>query len=540
MRVTFSQFWRCLTYGVSTFWGVLHVSAQADFTWKYEPRSLGAADRYGYALYTVPLVQLSMDGEKIPLRAEFSTDPRPNPSPSPLGRGWSVNFFSSALVEVDQDSIRWHRPDGRIFFFILERGNATAQKGGVSAPVVFKSKDGSWIASKLPKTRIITLTHSESGAEFIYEDGLLVRFAFRNKGQNAEQYSITYNGTRRPVRLATFGTGKLLAEFSYDNSERAKSLSLGEANSKTAKPIVFKYATASLSQFDTGPYLINIGNVALTPLNIVYRAEEGGVNRIDFERSALGSTSSLLWEARTGFIVKDEGASYNIVNPSLANGGKPEVGSKSKSQVMDYNWRPEEAKVTRVDKDGTFELRFYDRSQGILMETDKYNVTTKTYYLLASGPMYGAVRKKEEIKDRKIVVLERNAYDDKGRIVRRIDADQNMMVWDYLEGGSYVKKTLNGQVAQELFYDSGGRLTLNKIYTDGVVHEYATLYLENEKRVLYSRNGEFTWGKIYKNGVGLISFFENSGKRTVWASVAGRLTPTLIQQISAEENPFLN
>ncbi|MCS6274414.1 MAG: hypothetical protein H2169_08720 [Opitutus sp.] len=506
------------------------MNAQADFTWKYEPRSLGSADRYGYAIWTVPLAKLTLDGKDIPLRAEFSTDPRPDPSPSPLGRGWAINFFSSALVEVDQDSMRWHRPDGRVFFFILERGNTAAQKRGPNDPITFSSKNDSWTAVKIPKKRIITLSDNDTGAEFVYEDGLLVRFAFRNVTKGAKRYSISYNRSRRPVRLTVFDSGKILAEFSYDNPERAKSLNLGETNSLAAKPIEFEYATAALNQFDAGPYLSKISDTLLTPLNITYQAENAEANRISLGRSAFGGTSSLVWKAKTGFIVEDEGASYKIENPSLANRGKPEVDPKTKSQVTDYNWRPDEAKVTRTDKEGKSEFRFYDRAKGVLTEKNTDGVTTVTSYLLTPGTMYGKVRKIEQLqgKDRKVIA--RNAYNDAGQMIRNINATGDISLWEYATEGenSVSRHYINNQPVSERFQSTNGDVITRNFTSDGI-REFKRTQAGDNSVIQVSLNGILESEKTISPEGNLIKYLKADGTLMEWVKAGGEVRQIISQ-----------
>jgi YD repeat-containing protein len=451
--------------------GAIRLQAEAVFTWKFEPHSIGSADRYGYAIWAVPLAELTLDGAKIPLRAEFSTDPRPSPSPSPLGRGWSINFFSSALVEVDQDSIRWHRPDKRIFFFILERGNAIGQKRAPGDPLIFISKDASWTATKIPKQRFITLRHSESGAEFVYEDGLLVRFSFGDASKGSERYSISYNSKRRPARLAALGSGKLLAEFLYENAELAKGFRLGENRDPAIKSIAFEYAPASLNQFELGPYLSRIEGASLSPLGISYAIEGAESNRISFEKLTTRDTESLAWDGRSGFIREDKGGVYDIENPSLADGGRPARGPKNKSQVTDFNWRPDEARVTRTNKEGKSEFRFYDRSKGILTQKSSLG-TTVTSYLLSPGKMYGKPRKIEQFINNQVQVT-RYAYDERGNMIRRIDPSGDVIIREYQDvapGVQLMREIKNQNLTSEMIYVKG-RILSRKIYTSkGVMH----------------------------------------------------------------------
>ena len=507
--------------------GTASVSGQSAFTWKYESRSLGAANRYGYASWYVPLASLSLNGSSIPIRAEFTTDPRPDPSPSPLGKGWSVNLFVSALVEVDQDSIRWHRPDGRIFYFILERGNTSTKKPNPDAPIVFKSKDDTWLALKTPKKRIVTLRHQESGAELVYEEGLLSRFTFAKSTADTEQYSISYNRLRRPTRLTMRGTGKVIAEFVYDDAHRAKEFRIGDAGDPLAKVISFEYAEAPLNRVPAGPYLTKLGDAALTPLAISYTPQGGDANRIQFERLNSTGITYLTWDALSGFIRDDQGATYKIENPSLANEGRPVLDPKSKpaelpegqkapEKIADYNWRPDEAKVTKTDRDGKSEYKFYDRDKGILTETNKDGVKTVTSYLLTPGPMHGKVRKVEETKGKTHKIIELNAYDELGRQVRKIDSAGIVSIWEYLEGGKQVRKTTNGQISQELQYDDAKRLLKNKLYSPTGTEEYLYTYTGTLKSVRLLQNDTEVWTKLYEEGKGIIEYTKAGGEKFTW------------------------
>lgn len=455
--------------------------AQAGFSWKYEQRALGAADLYGYCIWTTPLANLTLGKTTIPLRAEFTSDPRPEPSPSPLGKGWVINLFSSALVEVDQYSIRWHRPDGRIFYFNLERGNTSTKKTSPDAPIVFKSKDHTWIALKTPKNRLVTLIHQESGAELVYEDGLLTLFFFDKSADDTEQYVISYNRLRRPTRLTLRGTGKIMAEFFYDDANRAKEFRVGDAGDPLANVISFEYTKASLTKFPSGPYLSKLVDKSLTLLAISYVPQPGNANRVQFERLNSTDVNYVTWDAVSGFVLDDQSSTYKIENPSLASEGRPVPDTKIKPakipdgeirqpKVADYNWSPDEAKITRTDRHGKVEFRFYDRSKGILTSTDKNGVSTLTHYLLTPGPMMNKVRKVEEIRGTLFTVLIRNAYDELGRKTREI-TPKNTTMWEYNASGGFLK-FINGAIVEELQLSDG--VEVHKLYTAKGVLEKST------------------------------------------------------------------
>ena len=504
--------------------------AQAGFTFKYVPRALGAADIFGYAIWSVPLGELALNGQTVPLRADFTTDPRPPLAPGPLGRAWNVPFFASVLAEEGQDTLRWLRPDGRVFHLTRERGNTTAKATRPSAPLEFTSTEASWRALKEPKSRRYLLTHKESGAELVYEDGLLTRFAFVRPAEGGESYTITYNHLRRPARLAVLGSGKVLAEFIYEDARRAKELRLGDIKDLGQKTISFEYADAALNQFAAGPYLSKIGDAVPNPLAITYQAEGGDANRVRFERLISGGGhTGLLWDAHSGFIREDDGATYKIENPSLANAGRPLVDPKAAkaadivedkkkpAPVADYNWRPEEAKVTRMDREGKSEFRYYDRAKGIATLTNKEGVSTVTYYLLTPGAMMHKVRKVEEVRGNAITVLERNAYDELGRLVRKINQVGAVSIWEYLNEGQLVRKITDGQINQELHYDQENRLLKNRLYNPAGFEEYQYIYSGTLETVKFIVNDSEVWTKLYEKGKGILEYTKASGEKYTWS-----------------------
>jgi hypothetical protein len=429
------------------------IAARADtgFTFNHVARAVGSADILGYAVWTAPLGTVSLSGNDVPLRLDFTTDQRPPPFGSPLGRGWSLPFFASALVEESQTTLRWHRPDGRIFYFARERGNQKTKPAKPSDSIEFISTEASWRAVKDPRRRSVVISHITNGTELVYEDGRLVRFRFSKLGESADSYVIYYNRLGRPLRLSSLKTGKALVEFAYENAALAKSISIGN------KTISLKFDEFTLTQFPTGPYLSEVGEGSLMPLKITYKTVGAKVNSARFENMADGGgNTGLSWNAATGFITEDDGGKYKIENPSLANGGRvvndPKKPVSSVNGVLPYNWRPDEAKITRVDREGKSQYRYFDRSKGVSTNRDKDGVTKVVYFLQAQGALMNKVRKIEEIRNGKTTVLERNAYNESGRMVRQIDALGGVTVWEWSTDGNFVRVIKDGQLIEETVY----------------------------------------------------------------------------------------
>ncbi len=512
---------RAISFAVASFLAsAINCTAQADFNWKYESNKLGAADRFGFASWSTPLASITLQGFTIPLNASFTSDTRPALTPSPLGRGWKIPFFGSALIEEDQSTLRWLRPDGLVIYYSKQRGNSPGKSVAADAPVEFVSRDGGWRAVKVGKKRVYRLTHQESGVELVYEDARIVRFCLARPGEGVDSYAIGYNRLLRPARLSVIGSGRVVAEFIYDDASRAKEFSLSDETGADATKIAFDYADSALNQFAPGPYLSKLGNAdtqkpvlsavrhpsIFTPLSITYQSEGTTANRIRFEKLTAGAgNAELIWNAKSGFIREDDSAVYEIENPSLANAGRPSRSPsngkpagdiKKTTEVAAYNWRPDEAKITRTEHEGKSEFRFNDRSKGVLTTTDKNGVTTLTHYLLTPGPMMNKVRKVEEIRGNNVRLLKRIAYNENGQPTREIDADNNVAIWEYHDNNKLIRKYMNSSLVRETYIDEDGAPWKMVNYTIRGIEEWKKKSNSSGQMMeYYSINGNMEWSK---------------------------------------------
>lgn len=521
--------------------------AENAFTYGYAPSRLGSSDRYGYALWRTSLTDIILNGESVPLNIHFTSDPRPAPTPSPLGGGWMMPFFSSALVELGQSSLRWHRPDGRIFYFSVEKGNTSAKSSSVNT-ATYSSMSGSWRGVKGSKKRQYILTHKESGTELIYEEGLLVLLSFSEAG-SFERYSISYNRYRCPVRMAVAGTGKILAEFIYPNGNRAKELRIGNLVDEEYKIISFDYADAGLTQFSAAPYLSAISADTLKLYDFNYKSDNHNINEMRIGGQLVeGNITTVSWDAHTGFLRADGSYTYQIENPSLANRGRPspEYGKKKpdanvvadgKASVVDYNWKPDEARITRKDNSGKEEYRFYDRTKGLLTKKNADGSSVLTYFLLTPGPTAGKVRKVEEVKDGKTVVLERHAYDEFGRITRTIAKDGSISIWEYSQGGNFVRKITDGNVVEEIL-SKDGEIANHKIYGAGKVTERMMDHTETGRIISFSENDNLVWRDRYRKDETIEARESFPGRNITLFDDRGREAKTFIGGVLQSERIY--
>jgi hypothetical protein len=322
---------------------------------------MGAADRFGYARWSTEIGSLTLNSRKIPVRIYFSSDPR-LPTGC-LGQGWLFPLMESTLIEENQKTLRWHRPDSKIWHLHLSRG-AFDSKSDPNLQI-YETGSTRWKATRKKGTRRFVLTDTKSGSELVYDEGILVRFRFSGNADGTNSYAINYTSRRRPRQLMDTKTGQPLLEIIYTERNQAEKIVIG------GHRIDLGWGFASLIDFGTGPYLATLSGDT-GEIKMTYSSKQTeSANRIEISKQGTGSPLELEWKANSGFIYKDSDSTYEIKNESLAQHGNTvgntvSKGKKNATIVPEYNWRPSEAEVTRTDHEGKRNYRFFDKKKGTL------------------------------------------------------------------------------------------------------------------------------------------------------------------------------
>jgi YD repeat-containing protein len=125
-----------------------------------------------------------------------------------------------------------------------------------------------------------------------------------------------------------------------------------------------------------------------------------------------GKTDSYQWDAKTGFIISDSGWKYKIEN------------------------NVQFPKLRRYNDKGQEEFRIVDNRTGVVNQKTIEEGDKITEVFRTPGPLYGKVRKVENILPngtRKTIY--QAAYDDKGKLIRKVNEKGFTTVYKYAKDG---------------------------------------------------------------------------------------------------------
>lgn len=454
----------------TVFVAVNSASGQADFSWNYEPRFLGSATFWGHAHSSYELGTLTLSGESIPLKLVFSTDPRVSTDPhNAIGSYWSIQFFESRIFPISRKTLRWSRPDGRIFLFSKEN---LADTNKVQS---YKSGDGAWSARKTDGNQY-ELQHVRTGCYLKYTDGRLSEFAWSSSRDRGDLYRVRYNSVGKPQAIRNSAEVRPVLEFAYHRySGLVESIIF--SSREGARTIELDYDDYDLLETPDSPLLSELIVSEGEMHQFSYKIESGNQNAIYMvEKKSSGDSTAnhrLAWEPLSGFLTDDGVHSYAISNKSIADAGRELVEGKAKG--MPINWLPSYAKISRIDRSSSKkDFVFYDTERGVMERLHKDGSKVVTYYLLSPGPVNGKVRKIEKYKNGELVSVERNAYDKAGRIIRRIDVNGDVTRWDRSADGKYVTVFRNEQIFSESFYVNGALVAMKRFTEEGIKTSFSS------------------------------------------------------------------
>lgn len=130
-----------------------------------------------------------------------------------------------------------------------------------------------------------------------------------------------------------------------------------------------------------------------------------------------GLVNNYQWDAKTGWIVSDSGWKYKV--ESNGSGMRP--------------------KLRRYNDKGQEEFVIVDNRNGVFQQKDIKEGTRVTEVFRTPGPLYGKVRKIENmLPDGTKKLVYQAAYDERGRKIRTIDEQGTSMVFKYNPSGKLI------------------------------------------------------------------------------------------------------
>jgi YD repeat-containing protein len=454
----------------------LQSGAHASFvSLKPIPNVVSNADQHGYVRIVRPLGDLELGPDwKQPLSLVFSSDP--SKAPTVLGYGWSLPLFDSRVVQYDNDHLAWDGPNEYRQFFV--KGKEDSSRRGETP---FDSTNGLWKAV-VRTNGDVRITGRDANWFFEYRNGLLREFRM---GAQSDVHKIDYQARGELLRVISVRTGRVIFSIDYlagmprliRIGDRQIGVEMGDGDLFSADGKMIP--TSSLQSRYLRKLTMEGNEIAL-------RYEKAGtlerkvlsgagsqemkevpVNRLTFTEQ--GRESFVEWEAVSGFAAADSGGKYEVVNDSYDPYLNPGVNSKSGKGRM----APVYVSVKRKGEDGNEQLWSYNWRAGVRVWSDPASgSSSRLTFIMAPGPAYLALRKREVLREGAWVPVQQNSYDTQGRLVRSIE-EAGVFVWRYYEskGVSYVdvlhNDTLkrsqrlgkNNQVVERIIYHKDGKTT---------------------------------------------------------------------------------
>jgi hypothetical protein len=212
----------------------------------------------------------------------------------------------------------------------------------------------------------------------------------------------------------------------------------------------------------------------------VLKAVDLKVNRMEIAGTATDGESDnwIEWEAKSGFITADSGATYTVKNDAW----DPNIQDGS----LDVT--PSAVEMTRLPEGGTEQRWSYVWNSGVKVYTDlATGEVIRRTLIMSEGPANGKLRKREVLKDGKWTLDRQNSYDPKGRPVRAVHGDDmRIWKWEEIEGGaSSVTQYLNGAVKRIETLSKDGSLVYRETYREDGSIEFFRTNVKDGRRLDY-------------------------------------------------------
>ena len=441
------------------------VPASADpFRFGARDNRLGNADSYGFVRIVRTLGELPLgDGRAFPMHLVFSSNPKREPGA--FGPYWHMPLFDSTVVQFDQYKLYWDGPDEFRHFFILDR-QADARR----SEKVFIHRGQQWRATIDRRGDILIEAIERPNWYYRYRDGRLEEFRL---GEGSSAYRIAYSNRGHPLYITDASTNRRVFEITYRGGTDPERVTIGDQRvyvemgdgDLTAPDGQTSYRNFRVrflrslqlegeivEQFEytkgsahprTIPEHVNAEGI-----KIAEKLIQVAVNRMSVRAEAEGASENFVqWEAQSGFILADSGASYTIINASW-----DPLNPRADNHVA-----PRSVRIERQPAEGPSQLWAYDWRSGVRTYTDlATGDLMRRTYIMSGGNAHLKLRKRESFKDGRWVLDSQNSYDSRGRLVRAIRG-ANVRTWirEGSRDGSEVFEYLNDELVKISKYVDG-------------------------------------------------------------------------------------
>ena len=499
------------------------------------PNRVGNASSFGYArlersLGTIPL----NDTREYPIHLVFDTDP--NKRPSAFGPYWSIPLFSSTIANLNQYHLFWDAPDGERHFFEHQKTDDHQQRLGKQT---FLHRGKEWKAILDSRGDYTVIAEKDPHWFYRYQKGRLSEFKL---GGQSATYKIRYQARGFPVSIIDLSNHKTVFEIEYTGSVTPKKIRIGD------RTVEIRMENADLTAPDGKTNYRNYRLKFLREWSIpggsreqyTYQKADPHTRKVAKERNRFGKTLTerkvslavnrititrsetpqspdqfLTWEAKSGFILSDSGATYTV------NNEKWDPSSKK----FNRSATPEFVEIKKTSATNQEAIWSYNWKTGVELATNlATGELTRSTYIISSGPAHLKLRKREHLVEGKWQTLQRNAFDPLGRLIRSTKQGQlHSTIWTTLRGGhSQSETSINGTLTQRSKY-AGDQLVERILYQpNGDIERFKYATTSQRKEVTHWRNDTLVWYKE-KDLLGNPLYMRwASGKEQYWLNQNGK------------------
>jgi hypothetical protein len=392
--------------------------AACGMDWTIPTNHFSGVNGKGYVAFWEKIGNLDFgDGLKVPLIIGFNSS-RSSSSPY-LGYGWTLALLESHLVQVNNNLFLMTLPNG--FNVRLNRKSDTDS--------TLSGEGGAWMGEIGEHT---TTLWADCGWKLVFSDGKLTSIITPS---NQELTYLYQGGIVREIDKS----GAPLLKVSIDQAGEVDGIDFNSRHISIAeaqKPYVERL---------NGQNVVGAVTPSLHTLTFPNGSSETFKFAVDaslqptLEISGI-ATRSFTWDPATKFILKSGDWSYKIA-PAESDGPFSN------------------AQITRINSKGQSEYWYYDRLNGTVTAVGQDGVKRIREFFV-SGLLFNKTRKITEVRNNVANVVYLAAYDEKGRLIRKVDhGTTTQYVYTEINGTSKLTQLIvNDKPAWTVSYDDKGNV----------------------------------------------------------------------------------